>query len=255
LTPHSESRASRPSGYESGGAVGQGVAVGTEVGVKVPRPVARPSRRWLETLGDPRNAVDEREPGLAATADRVAESGLDDRLDHGGPRSRRGVGLGVTDGATARLEIAQLDEQEVVLAERVRQLCTRHPDQWQELLVGQEVPVASEHRDIRPASQAWGNVSSFAGEKLRLASKLLNFMCAHDFAKLRIKKTNSRLLRDKRVRSRWNVRSPYVRDIAVRLQVDPVSLTTFLEELGFNPAGRVNPPPAQRDRWIEKRWE
>jgi len=103
--------------------------------------------------------IDERQPGLAAAADRVAESGLDDRLDLGGPRPRLGLGLGVNHGATARLEIAHLDEQEVVLPERVRQLCTRHPDQWQELLAGQEVPVASEHRDIRPAGQAWGNVS------------------------------------------------------------------------------------------------
>ena len=94
-----------------------------------------------------------------------------------------------------------------------------------------------------------------ARERLRLASRLLNFMCAHDFADVRIEQRDSHFLKAKAVRSGWNVRSPHVRDIAERLQVDSGSLETFLAEQGFDPVQRGRSISPQRDRWIEKRWK
>ena len=109
----------------------------------------------------------------------------------------------------------------------------------------------------RMSSGSAGYVSlwSFADEDPRRASRLLNFMCSHDFAKVRIRKKDAHWLRDKRVRSRWEIRSPHVPGIAMRLLVDSVSLMKLLTEQGFDPATTVNPKRGQKDRWIENRWK
>lgn len=115
---------------------------------------------------------------------------------------------------------------------------------------------ASNRTALMPADSAdYVSLWSFAGGDLGLASRLLNFMCAHDFANVLITKPNSYVLKDKSIRYKWNVRSPHVREIATRLQVDSGSLTTFLQEQGFDPERTANPRRAQRDRWIEERWK
>ncbi len=164
--------------------------------------------------------------------------------------------VGRSDSPIVRFSVAGEDLDNLV--EALRQVEEDiHPSASSEEKTKGVVEHESSDRTIWMPSGSGDYVSlwSFAGERLRLASRLLNFMCAHDFADVRIEKRDSHFLKAKGVRSEWNVRSPHVRDIAERLQVDSGSLRTFLTEQGFDPARTVNPKPPQRDRWIEKRWK
>ena len=164
--------------------------------------------------------------------------------------------VGRSDSPIVRFSVAGEDLNNLV--EALRQVEEDiHPSASSEEKTNGVVEQGYSDRTIWMPSGSGDYVSlwSFAGERLRLASRLLNFMCAHDFADVRIEKRDSHFLKAKGVRSEWNVRSPRVRDIAVRLQVDSDSLKTFLAEQGFDPARSVNPKPPQRDRWIEKRWK
>ena len=164
--------------------------------------------------------------------------------------------IGQSDSPIIRFSVAGEDLDNLV--EALRQVEEDiHSSASSEQKTNGVVEHESSDRTIRmpSGSAAYVSLWSFADGKLRLASKLLNFMCAHDFANVLITKPNSHVLKDKSVRSKWNVRSPHVREIAMRLQVDSGSLTTFLKEQEFDPERTVNPKRTQRDRWIEQRWK
>lgn len=164
--------------------------------------------------------------------------------------------VGRSDSPIVRFSVAGEDLDNLI--EALRQVEEDiHPSVPSEEKTNGVVEQESSDRTIWMPSGSGDYVSlwSFAGERLRLASRLLNFMCAHDFADVRIEQRDSHFLKAKAVRSEWNVRSPHVRDIAERLQVDSGSLETFLAEQGFDPVQRGRSISPQRDRWIEKRWK
>ena len=164
--------------------------------------------------------------------------------------------VGRSDSPIVRFSVAGEDLNNLV--EALRQVEEDiHPSASLEEKTNGVVEQESSDRTIWMPSGSGDYVSlwSFAGERLWLASRLLNFMCAHDFADVRIEKRDSHFLKAKDVRSEWNVRSPHVRDIAERLEVDSGSLKTFLIEQGFDPVQRGRSISPQRDRWIEKRWK
>lgn len=95
---------------------------------------------------------------------------------------------------------------------------------------------------------------SFTNENAALASKLLNFMCKYDFSYAFMEQTHAPWFKDKEIRYHWGKRSPYVREIAMRLHVDSDRLKRFLKKQRFNPHERYNPGRPRRETWVEKGW-
>ena len=57
-------------------------------------------------------------------------------------------GFLIDEALTPRLLPSHLDEQEVVLVETPFELFLRHVQQYEKLLIGQDVPVATEQRNV-----------------------------------------------------------------------------------------------------------
>ncbi len=72
----------------------------------------------------------------------------------------------VTDGWTGRFEAAELDPQEVFLAQRKCQALGSHLDELQQLLVGQEMPVSADKGGV-PAFLQVGRDRGFRGQSHR----------------------------------------------------------------------------------------
>jgi len=74
---------------------------------------------------------------------------------NGGHLARAGAGAGIgrtiVQALALRLEVAQLDEQEVILAQRESHLFGCPAQELQELIVGQQMPVAADDRQRGPA--------------------------------------------------------------------------------------------------------
>lgn len=99
----------------------------------------------------------------------------------------------------------------------------------------------------------------FTGGEQALASRILTFMCQHQFPTVRISQNEMQLLTqlfdaNDDVRYSWSIDSSHVNTVASRLRVHAVSLNAFLQDRAFNPAETNNPKRETRNVWIDDVW-
>jgi hypothetical protein len=103
-------------------------------------------------------------------------------------------------------------------------------------------------------------LSAFCGGNHRFASRVLCFLCRHQFGLARISEIDFATIDTKfgeseTIRYCWAVNSSAVRIIAARLRVPERSTRAFLLARGFNPEQTITPSRAERDEWIGEGWQ
>jgi hypothetical protein len=98
-------------------------------------------------------------------------------------------------------------------------------------------------------------------ETRALASRVLNFMCLHDYDDVEISPVHFQFIRSrfspdrsKHILYRWSVGSRFVDVIAQHIRVPAYGLLDFLTENGFDPDLTYNPEAQTRLFWF-KRWK
>ncbi|OQA32347.1 MAG: hypothetical protein BWY57_02020 [Betaproteobacteria bacterium ADurb.Bin341] len=156
VDPHAVHAGSRETLQKALG-VGGDLWVGERVAIlgKVRKNKTQTERRGVRRRDDgdagirPRKAVDKGEARLFGLEQAVRETLL--TQPGGEPSGCRAFGLGglrVTQRRAGGLDAAKLDEEEIVFHQGIAQPLAREARERQELVIGQQVPVAPHHSDI-----------------------------------------------------------------------------------------------------------
>lgn len=107
----------------------------------------------------------------------------------------------------------------------------------------------------KTVEESWQSLWMYCEQNLTLASRVLNFICQHDYGRVRIATEVAQVIRaDQTLWESWDRTSKAVQFVAERLHVHGPSLKAFLDDRKFDARTTANPRFERRSEWIMTTW-